>query len=554
MINQNSLEQKLNTPVQMGTTGAANAMNNAEDSNVINAFASIYTVVWIYDFALNKVKVLRDREDLEEVAAKLNYDSDATVTGIINNFVEEDDKGRIWKIFDKQNLIATLARDRQIVYEYRDTSMGWCRVTIVPVLKSDGSFTSAIIGVQKIDNEKKKELHAKEMLAAAYAEAQKANEAKTDFLSRMSHDIRTPLNGIIGMSKIATQSLGNCDKVGYSLKRIEECSHQLEQLINDVLDMSKLESGKVELTREKFHLQKMIQSMGQGIELSAREKGINLLGSHFNQKHNMVIGSPVHIQRIILNIMSNSVKYTNPNGSIEAWLEEKPLDDNHAAFTFIMSDTGIGMSEKFLKHIFDPFSRERTDAGTHYQGTGLGMAITKELVDMMGGTIEIESQLGVGSTFRITIPMELCAEEDNQAEEKQAEKPDISGIRILLAEDNEVNREIAVFLLEQAGAQVTCAVNGYEAVKTYTYSPAGTFDMILMDIRMPLLDGYEATHHIRQSGLADAHSIPIIAMTANAFVEDVRKCLAHGMNDHIAKPLDVDITLSKIAKYYHPQK
>ena len=219
-----------------------------------------------------------------------------------------------------------------------------------------------------------------------------------------------------------------------------------------------------------------------------------------------------------------------------------------------MSDTGIGMSEKFLKHIFDPFSRERTDAGTHYQGTGLGMAITKELVDMMGGTIEIESQLGVGSTFRITIPMELCAEEDNQAEEKQAEKPDISGIRILLAEDNEVNREIAVFLLEQAGAQVTCAVNGYEAVKTYTYSPAGTFDMILMDIRMPLLDGYEATHHIRQSGLADAHSIPIIAMTANACVEDVRKCLAHGMNDHIAKPLDVDITLSKIAKYYHPQK
>ena len=392
------------------------------------------------------------------------------------------------------------------------------------------------------------QLH-KEKLQKAYEEAKRANAAKTEFLSRMSHDIRTPMNGILGMTRIAETCIDDKERVRDALNKISQSGKQLEMLINDVLDMSRLESGKTELTREKFNIVKVLDNNFTPIHLMAVEKQVTFKGPHANLTHRNVIGSPLHLQRILLNILTNAVKYNKVGGTIEAWLDETPIDENHSYYSLTIADTGIGMDEEYLKHIFEPFSREHTDAGTNYQGTGLGMAITKEIVDLMGGTIEVQSEENVGSTFCVKVPFELCMEEKAVTVSQAEQRVDLSGINILMAEDNELNIEIAKFILEEAGAEVMVARNGKEAVKLWQHMPENSFDVILMDIMMPEMDGLQATEVIRQDSRADAKTVPVIAMTANAFVEDVRRCQAAGMNDHLAKPLDIQKVYQTIVKY-----
>lgn len=521
-----------------------------EQYSVIEAVSSIYFVVWIFDLQTGRVRVVKEDEVRRTPAQDADFDSERTIENVINGCVIQEDREQMRRFYRLDRLAEKLKNEKSVSKEFRDTIFGWCRITAIPVrTDANDKPTRILIGVQKIDEEKEAEIRAQKMLAEAYEEAKRANTAKTEFLSRMSHDIRTPINGILGMSRIAQQCIDDGNRVRDALSKIDEAGRQLELLINDVLDMSRLESGRTELTNEPFDLIKVLSSGYDPIMVMAEENNVKLAGAHFNIKHNRVVGSPLHLQRISLNILTNAIKYNKPGGEAETWLDEIPIDDTHSNYVFRIADTGVGMSEKFVKHLFEPFSREHTDAGTEYQGTGLGMAITKELLDLMGGSIEVESKLGVGSTFTMKIPFEICTGEIEPEKKEDHEKVSLDGMRILLVEDNSLNMEIATFMVETAGAIVTPARNGREAVDVYRSHPAGTFDVILMDVMMPEMDGLEATRQIRTSEQADSADIPIIAMTANAFAEDVKKCKAAGMNEHIAKPLDADRALHIIARY-----
>ncbi len=404
-----------------------------------------------------------------------------------------------------------------------------------------------IVMLEDFTKQKEQELKNAQKLKAALEIAEYASRAKTDFLSRMSHDLRTPMNGIIGLTDIVYDSLEDMDiaTVKGHLKKIKMAGKQLESIINDVLDMSRLESGRMQLNYGVCNLIDGIHAITPGIEMLAKENAVRLVESHDDLKHENVISSPMHLQRILTNILSNAIKYNRPNGTLEVWSIEEPIDESHSNFTFKIKDTGIGMSKEFQKKLFEPFEREHSEE--EYQGTGLGMTITKEMVEMMGGTIDVQSELNVGTTVTINIPMEVVDSEgvDNQNPEDEMDQS-IDGMRILVVEDNDMNMEIARFVLEDAGATVTSAVNGQEAVDLFEQNPDGTFDLIVMDIRMPVMNGLEATRIIRQSSKATAKTIPIIAATANAFAEDVAECMEAGMNGHIAKPIDIHKLVGQI--------
>ncbi len=393
-----------------------------------------------------------------------------------------------------------------------------------------------------------------EELQEAVTLAQTANAAKSNFLARMSHDIRTPLNGIIGLLKIDHIHDYDAETVRKNREKMLISANHLLSLINDVLQMSKLESDDVILTNEPILLSQLMSDMATIAEIRATEAHI-----HWNWQEKAdrllsipVYTSPVHLRQIFLNIYENCIKYNHANGHISTHIACLKQDTAHVTYRWTISDTGIGMSEDFQKHIFEPFAQEHTDARTVYHGTGLGMAIVKRIIDKMGGTIEVQSVQGVGSTFIITIPF-VIAPEIQQLETKPAMKQaalsNLQGIKVLLVEDNELNAEIAEALLEEEGAKVTTVSDGLQAVENFKKHPAGTYDVILMDLMMPVMDGYTATKTIRNLERDDAKTIPILAMTANAFKEDEQKCLAAGMNAHLTKPLEMEKIIAAIQKY-----
>lgn len=442
-------------------------------------------------------------------------------------------------------------------FEYYANNMNsYQRMTILMTTNDEnGHVTACVIG-HDITEQKMQVLSARKALAdankelqIALFEAEKANSAKSQFLSRMSHDIRTPMNGILGMARIAKETIEDKGRVLVALNKIEKAGKQLEMLINDVLDMSRLESGRTELAHKVFDINELLASGGDDLEEMIKDKKLRLKGSHFNNTHHMLIGSPLHLRRITQNIISNAVKYNRENGSLEAWLDEIPVDNKHSIFCFKVTDTGIGMSQEYIEHLFEPFSRGVNDAGTTYQGTGLGMAIVKELVDLMGGKIEVESDLNVGTTFTLKIPFELYFGDIEKEEKEVEEDGNLEGMRFLVVEDNQLNMEIIQFILEEAGAVISMASDGKDAVEKFIHTPEGNYDVILMDIMMPVMDGLEATRRIRALEREDAKTIPIIAMTANAFTEDVFKSREAGMNDHLAKPIDVKLLMHTLKKY-----
>ena len=386
-------------------------------------------------------------------------------------------------------------------------------------------------------------------LQEAVQAAERANAAKSNFLSRMSHDIRTPLNGIIGLLKIDETHFDNQELVKENHKKMQVSANHLLSLINDVLQMSKLEDGNIALTHEVISLVDLTVDIVTIIIGRAVEAGIEW--DYEKEKsvipYPYIYGSPVHLRQIFLNIYGNCIKYNRPGGKITTIVDTLEEHDGICTYRWTISDTGIGMSQEFLSHIFEPFAQEKNDARSEYQGTGLGMAIVKGLIDQMGGSISVTSEEGVGSTFVVCIPFEI-AQAPQQEEQTTETRTDIKGMRLLLVEDNELNAEIAEMMLADQGAEITVVQNGKMAVDLFAEKPVGTFDAILMDIMMPVMDGLTATKNIRAMNRADAKTIPIIAMTANAFKEDADKCIAAGMNAHLAKPLDMDRVVFEIRK------
>lgn len=388
-----------------------------------------------------------------------------------------------------------------------------------------------------------------ELLRLAVDQADRANAAKTSFLSRMSHDIRTPLNGIIGLLEIDQAHPDNLELHHTNQKKMMISAKHLLSLINDILQMSKLESGEVVLSHEPMDLGELSRDILVIVEQRAAESGIILEYDKDSERvvYNSVYGSPLHVRQIFLNIYSNCIKYNKIGGKVETACTCLGVKDGTVTYRWTIRDTGIGMNQEFLKHIFDPFAQECTDARSVYNGTGLGMSIVKNLIDKMNGTIEITSEEGIGSIFVITLPFEIA--EGTPVSKPVSESRSIKGRHLLLAEDNELNVEIAKTLLEDEGAVVTIVHDGQQAVDVFESRPQGTFDAILMDVMMPVIDGLSATRKIRALDREDAGSIPIIAMTANAFDEDVRQCMEAGMNAHLSKPLEMKKVVETIAGY-----
>ena len=387
--------------------------------------------------------------------------------------------------------------------------------------------------------EKEKDETYKAELLRAAKKAEAANEAKTEFLQRMSHDIRTPINGICGMINVADHYADNMEKQTECRAKIKEASHLLLELINEVLDMSKLESDEVVLEDIPFNLNSIFEEILGVIEHMAAEQNIRIIWEEKEVTHWNLIGSPVHVKRILMNILSNAVKYNKENGYV--YISCREIPSKQTAMTtleFVCRDTGIGMTEAFQKRIFEPFAQEHAGSRTKFAGTGLGMPITKKLVVKMGGTISFESKEGIGTTFVIRIPFRIDTDMKDRTEAEEKTETSIQGLHVLLTEDNELNMEIAEFVLQNEGAVVTKAWNGQKAVDIFRKNRPGEFDVILMDIMMPVMNGYEAAKMIRSLDREDAKVIPIIAMTANAFTEDKMRAKEAGMDEHIAKPVD----------------
>ncbi len=477
----------------------------------------------------------------------------------INDRVHPDDKEALFNAICVEHLREIFAEQDEYVGTYRTLVDGEVHNFQWNVVKMEG-FQYLVMGFQNIDEiieeslaEERRRREVEEryqrQLIAAKEEADRANAAKTDFLLRMSHDIRTPLNGIMGMLEIADNFPDDLEKQTECRVKMKNSAKVLLELINEVLDMSKLESGEIVLEHRPFMLTDIAADVWYATVKQAEERGIELIEEECKDPGHLLIGSPAHFKRLVMNILSNAIKYNKDNGKIFISLHELSCENGVAMIQFKCRDTGIGMSPEFQKRLFEPFAQEEITPRSQYVGTGLGMPIAKSITEKMGGTITFESEQGVGTTFDVRIPFEV----DESAapvhvEDHAGDAASIAGLNILLVEDNDLNLEIAQFILEQEGANVTSVCNGKEAVDAFAAAAPGAFDAVLMDVMMPVMDGYAATRAIRALDRPDAATTPIIAMTANAFAEDRIAAKEAGMDDHIAKPIDVELVVETIAK------
>ena len=515
----------------------------------INALSTAYTAIMLIQLEDGSMEVLKSgTRTLQNYKAQMTPESQAKQ---IEQLVAEPYRKGLQEFSDMSTIAQRLKGHTSLTYSWEKTDGGWLRCLIVPQrYGANGELKAVLVANRDITEEKQKELEIQRKLEKTAEDARRANAAKTDFLRRMSHDVRTPINGIQGMVEISRHYAGNEEKQEECRQKILAASGFLLELVNNVLDMNKLESGEIKLEHKPFDLQHLMTETESVIDIQAREKGVELVCSGVQGEHLQVLGSPVHLRQIVQNIVSNAVKYTPAGGTVTVDFRECRLQDGMVRFEMTCADNGIGMSEAFQKKAFEPFAQENGKARTAYSGTGLGLAITKELVDQMGGSIRFESKQGEGTTFFLTLPLEVS---DGTVPELEAAPEDVSttsiaGVRVLLVEDNELNMEIASFVLENAGAIVTRACNGQEAVDRFKASAPGTFDVILMDVMMPVMNGLDATRAIRALHRPDA-LLPIFAMTANAFQDDRESSLAAGMNEHLTKPLDQAKLLRTIARY-----
>jgi len=544
----------------------AHQERDREQLDIIRSLSSMFFATYYVNL---EEDTLRGVTQLREVAELLEGESryTASIRAYAEKFIHPDDRETYLSTMSVENLRGQLGPDRTFLsFEYRKLpanegeaepdQCGWVRCTAV-LVRSDGMGRpyTALYAAQDVTEEKQKEVREHHALLEACQAASHANAAKSEFLSRMSHDIRTPMNGIIGMTNIAIANVGNQDRVLDCLNKISISSRHLLNLVNEVLDMSQIESGKIHLVEEQFSIPEMIRELAVIVRPSVQEKGHELRIHPLEVEHAAVIGDPSHLRQVFVNILGNSVKYTPPGGLLEIEVREKETRKRGVAYyDFVFRDNGIGMDEAFVSRIFEPYSRAEDSRISAIEGTGLGMTIAQNIVRMMGGSIAVKSQLGKGTQFTVTLFLRQ-QEESAAAGMEEPEEMSVSlwGRKILLAEDNDINREIACDILQGAGAEIDCVENGREAVERFAIAPPGYYDLILMDIQMPVMNGHEATRAIRSLTYPDGSAIPIIAMSANAFAEDISASRESGMNDHVTKPLDVPRLMQCLRTWLKPR-
>ena len=523
-----------------------------KQNSIIGAISEIYSTTVLVDFKSNNLKVLKAPEKISNVFGKTDNDYDVFLN-ICDLYIDEEYREGHRAFIDMSTMQERLEGKKNIGFAYKDVNDTWYQTVIIPREKDEnGNAVSAVLATRDVTEQVEREREYNEKLIKSVQEANKANIAKTDFLRRMSHDVRTPINGIRGMLEIANHFPNDMEKQTECRKKIWSASGYLLDLVNDILDMSKLESGEITLENVPFNYNSVVNDVVSMTKVQANERGVTFdVIDNGSIENPNIIGSPLHLRRIYMNIVSNAVKYTPAKGSVTLCTREIKISLNRSEYEFICYDTGIGMSKEFQKHMFEPFTQENSDVRTSYKGTGLGLAITKSLVEKMGGSISVLSEKGRGTTFSVKIPFEINknAKEDDNSLQTAQESDLIKGVKVLLVEDNDLNMEIAEFILENEGAIVTKAWNGRQAVDIFRESKPGDIDVILMDLMMPELNGIQATKLIRSMNRADASTIPIIAMTANAFKEDMEMSREAGMNEHLAKPLDSQKIITTIAKY-----
>ena len=518
---------------------------------VIDALSRAYNAVWlINDIATGSFSLFRGDTSEGSVHARPTKEALELLTyedakaNYINNFVAPSDRERLEKELTLENIIANTTSKKVFGVVFKRVvgdKECYYRIEFAQVQLPNGK-TGIVAGFKDVDEDVRKEQEIQQVLRDAIDTANATSKAKSDFLSSMSHDIRTPMNGIIGMTAIATAHLDDRERVEDCLKKISEASSHLLSLINEVLDMNKIESGKVELNEENFNLSELVDTLLAMTKAQLENHHHTLKLDVADVVHENVIGDSHRIQQVFVNLMSNAIKYTPDGGTISLTVAERPTNAHGVAcYEFVFEDNGIGMTEDFQKHLFEPFTRANDKKTAAIQGTGLGMTITQSLVRMMGGDIQVKSRPGEGSRFAVTIYLKFLDVQNAEAHKedplKNLEDLKFEGKRILLVEDHPVNAEIAKNVLQMTGLEVEWVMDGEAAVERMAGSNEGEFDLVFMDIQMPNMDGYQATAAIRAM-TTYARRIPIVAMTANAFADDIRKAKEVGMNDHISKPID----------------
>lgn len=528
-----------------------NIENERKYQNLTAVTSQIYHAIYHIDLIQDRIEKL--------AGANQNYTPTGVVTSataqlndILEKLVAPSHHEIMQYFFDLTTVNDRLHGKLFISREYPSPQGIWRRATfIVQNRDTDDDVTEILYVTQIIDDYKQKELAYQQELVKAVESANQANTAKTDFLNRMSHDIRTPLNGILGMLDIAQKNETNPKALLECHEKMRTAAFHLKALVNDVLDMQRMETDRFFLEQIPFDIREILDNCWSMLEAQASRLDITLKKiKPGSLKYPYLIGSPLHIRQIFMNLLSNAIKYNKPGGSISVHAKIIRQVHQNVIYKFIISDTGIGISPEFQKHIFEPFAQEDTGARTIYKGTGLGMAIVHRLVQEMGGTIQLKSEKNVGSTFTLILPFTIDEHQPSASAETATDTPaDLTDLHILVVEDNELNLEIAVFSLEAAGLNVSTAINGLEAVRLFEKSKPYEYDIILMDIMMPVMNGLDAAKAIRGLSRPDATTVPIIALSANAFAEDIQKSKNAGINEHLAKPLEMDKVLKVIASY-----
>ena len=523
------------------------SLKEAQASNaVISAISKIYWTIYSMDLRTDSFEEVVGGEVMHRLTGSHGCASEAFRTAR-KSVISREDQQSMREFFDVTTLADRLKQEETIAREYLAADGHWHMGRfIVKQRAANGTVTEVLYVARDITEEKKQEFEYQEQLKRTAQEAEKANVSKTDFLRRMSHDIRTPINGIRGITQIANHFPQDLQKQQECRDKVLTASGFLLNLVNDILDVNKMESGTLQLEEKTFDLRKVLSESSGIVEMQGREKGISLSVGAANIIHNQLVGSPLHLQQILQNIGSNAVNYNHVGGKIIVSCEEISSDDRIAVFEFTCTDNGIGMSEEFQKHLFEPFTQENRLEQNVSMGTGLGMTIVSQLVTMMGGRISFTSKVNEGTSFVVTLPFHIVADVELKMPESSGENVSLEGKRALLVEDNELNMEIAQFILENENMKVSCAWNGKEAVDIFAGSKPGEYDLILMDIMMPVMDGLEATRQIRAMDRLDAKLIPIAAMSANAFQDDVERSKKAGMNKHISKPLTGESVIREI--------